>query len=219
MMAGATSVGVLGVGAQPPLTDHQVNALTAAASLLAVSIRNAELFRAAHETGVRDMLTWCYLRGHAMEVVDAELRRARRSKQPAAVVLFDLDHFKHINDRYGHLAGDAVQAAVGERMHAVLRGSDLKCCYGGEEFLVLLPEASLAGARRVADTLRHDLEARPVRWNDEDIRITASFGITAVAPGEVDAAAVIARADAALYRAKALGRNCVELIEAPSSAA
>ena len=219
MIVGAASVGVLGVGSQPPLTDHHVNVLTAAASLLAVSIKNAELFREAHDAGVRDTLTGCYLRGHALDVVDAELRRARRSQQPVTLVLFDLDHFKAINDRYGHLAGDAVLAAVGERMQALLRGSDLKCRYGGEEFLILLPEAPLAGARRVADALRHDLEARPVRWNDEDIRVTASFGITAAAPGEVDTAAIIARADQALYRAKARGRNCIHLSEAPSSAA
>jgi diguanylate cyclase (GGDEF)-like protein len=68
--------------------------------------------------------------------------------------MFDLDFFKDVNDKHGHLCGDAVLAAVGSRMNAVLRGSDLKCRYGGEEFLILLPDAPLAGARRVAETLR-----------------------------------------------------------------
>src|SRR4030095_1392787 len=99
-------------------------------------------------------------RRHSMEVMDSELRRARRSRGSFSVVMFDIDHFKSINDRVGHLCGDAVLAQVGHRMKAVLRGSDVKCRYGGEEFLVLLPDTTPAGARRVADLLRTKLEER-----------------------------------------------------------
>ena len=109
--------------------------------------------------------------------MDAELRRARRSKLPLSLLMFDLDHFKEINDRWGHLCGDAVLATVGQRMNAVLRGSDLKCRYGGEEFLVLLPDTPLEGAQRVAETLRRELELYPVTWNDEAVHVTASFGV------------------------------------------
>jgi diguanylate cyclase (GGDEF)-like protein len=123
--------------------------------------------------------------------------------------MLDLDHFKKINDRFGHLCGDAVLAHVGQRMHAVLRGSDTKCRYGGEEFLVLLPDTPLSGARRVAEMLRKDLEQRPVRWNDQTLVVTASFGIAEMVPGEDTANTIIARADAALYHAKQNGRNCV----------
>lgn len=94
-------------------------------------------------------------------------------------------------------------------MKAVLRGSDLKCRYGGEEFLILLPDTTASGARRVAELLRSKLEELPVRWNDRDVGVTASFGLTAVTPGELDATAIIGRADAALYRAKENGRNCI----------
>jgi len=131
--------------------------------------------------------------------------------------MFDLDHFKEINDRFGHLCGDAVLAAVGQRMNAVLRGSDLKCRYGGEEFLILLPDTPLAGAHRVSETLRREFEEHPLRWNDVDIAFTASFGITAISPGEVDASLIIGRADAALYRAKEEGRNCVRAAELPAA--
>ena len=202
-------IGVLGVNSEPAVTEHQHIVLTTAAALLAVSLKNAELFQIVHENSVRDSLTGCFNRQHAMEVMDGELRRSRRSGLPIALIMFDLDHFKAINDRHGHLCGDAVLSAVGQRMKTVLRGSDLKCRYGGEEFLVVLPETTLPGAQRVAELLRSNFDEHPVPWNSTGIRLTASFGLTAVTPGELDANAIIARADAALYQAKNRGRNCV----------
>jgi diguanylate cyclase (GGDEF)-like protein len=213
MIVAGTPVGVLGVSVEPPLTEHHRIVLAAAAALLAVSLKNAELFAEVRETSVRDSLTGCFNRKHATEVMDAELRRSRRSKLPLSLVMFDLDHFKEVNDRYGHLCGDAVLAGVGRQMAAVLRGSDLKCRYGGEEFLILLPDTPLVGARRVAETLRRELAEHPVRWNDASVTVTASFGITAITPGDVDATLIIGRADAALYRAKQGGRNCVRSAE------
>ena len=143
--------------------------LTAAAALLGASVKNAELFNEAHENSVRDALTGCFNRRHSMEVVDAELRRARRTRGTFSVVMFDLDHFKAINDRFGHLCGDAVLAQVGHRMKAVLRVSDIKSRWGGEEFLALLPETPVTGARRVVETLRQDLEQHPVLWNGHTV--------------------------------------------------
>lgn len=213
MIVGGSPVGVLGVGAQPPLSDQQRSVLTAAAAMLGVSMKNAELFRQVHEDSVRDALTGCYNRTHALDVMGDELRRARRSRLPMSLLMFDLDHFKTVNDRFGHLCGDAVLQAIGARMRTVLRGSDMKCRYGGEEFVVLLPETPLAGARRVADTLRREFESNPVRWNGQDVTVTASIGVTAVTGGETDPLAVLARADAALYRAKQGGRNRVCVAE------
>ncbi|HTM03268.1 MAG TPA: GGDEF domain-containing protein [Vicinamibacterales bacterium] len=211
MIFAGRPVGVLGVAPEPPLTDHQRNVLAAAAALLAVSLKNAELFREVHENSVRDALTGCFNRQHALEVMDGELRRARRSQLPLSLVMFDLDHFKSINDTHGHLSGDAVLAAIGTRMRAILRGSDLKCRYGGEEFLILLPDTPVSGACRVAEMLRADFEEHSVSWGNAKLRVTASFGVGPVHPGETDALAVMARADAALYRAKQSGRNCVRV--------
>ncbi len=209
MIIAGMPVGVLGVAANPPLAAEQRRILTTAAALLAVALKNAELFREVVESNVRDPLTGCVTRRHAMGVFQTELRRARRSQLPMSLIVFDLDHFKAVNDRYGHLAGDAVLGAVGGRMNAVLRGSDLKCRYGGEEFMILLPDTPTQGAHRVAETLRREIEGHSVPWNDETLRVTASFGLTAITPGEMDPLAAIARADEALYRAKQDGRNCV----------
>jgi diguanylate cyclase (GGDEF)-like protein len=207
MIVGGEPIGVVGVGPEPPLDEEQRGVLAAAAAMLAVSLKNAELFQVVHENSVRDSLTGCFNRKHAMEVIDGELRRSRRSQMALSLIMFDLDHFKQINDTYGHLCGDAVLADVGQRMNAVLRGSDVKCRYGGEEFLILLPDTTPPGARRVADLLRTKLEETPVHWNNIEVPVTASFGLTGALPGELDVKALISRADAALYRAKQTGRN------------
>jgi len=212
LIVGGTAMGVLGVRPKGGVLESDRRRLIeAAASLLAVSVKNAQLFREVKDNSVKDGLTGCFTRAHALDVIDAELRRARRSQTPVSMIMFDLDHFKDINDRYGHLAGDAVLNAVGKRMKEVLRGSDLKCRYGGEEFLVLLPETPLHGARRVAETLRREIAERPVPWAGEGLTITASFGLAQTIPGEVNVQGVIARADQALYRAKDDGRNCVRI--------
>jgi diguanylate cyclase (GGDEF)-like protein len=212
LIVGGKAMGVLGVRPDGGvLATERRRILEAAAALLAVSVKNAQLFREVRDNSVKDSLTGCFNRGHALDVIDAELRRARRSQTPVTMIMFDIDHFKDVNDRYGHLCGDAVLAAVGRRMKEVLRGSDLKCRCGGDEFMVLLPETPLHGARRVADTLRREIAERPVPWAGEGLTITASFGLAQTLPGEVNVQAVIARADQALYRAKDDGRNCVRI--------
>jgi diguanylate cyclase (GGDEF)-like protein len=213
MIIAGTPEGVLGVAPEPPLTDHQRSVLSAAAALLAVSLKNAELFREIRENSVRDGLTGCFNRTHAIEVLDAELRRARRSKLPLSLLMFDLDNFKNINDRHGHLCGDAVLAAIGAIMKSELRGSDVKCRYGGDEFMVILPDTPVGGARQVSDNLRRAIAERPVVWNDGQITVTASFGITAVNTADHDPRSAIARADSALYRAKQVGRNAIQVEE------
>jgi diguanylate cyclase (GGDEF)-like protein len=207
LIVGGAAMGVLGVRpASGTLDESRQRALEAAAALLGVSLKNAQLFREVKENSLRDPLTGCFTRAHAIEVIDAELRRARRSSMPVSLIMFDLDHFKDVNDRHGHLCGDAVLATIGRRMKEVLRGSDLKCRYGGEEFLVLLPETPLHGARRVAE-----IADRPVPWAGEALTVTASFGLSQALPGEVNIQALIGRADTALYRAKDEGRNCVRI--------
>ena len=215
LMVDSAAIGVLGVRTPDgALGEERRRAIEASAPVLALAIRHAQLAREVRENSVRDALTGCFTRGHAIEVIDAELRRARRSQAPVSLIMFDVDRLKDVNDRHGHLGGDAVLAVIGKRMREVLRGSDLKCRYAGEQFLVLLPETPLAGAKRVAETLRREVADRPVPWAGENLRVTASFGLAQALPGEINVQALIGRADHALYRAKDEGGNCVRIADA-----
>ncbi len=126
--------------------------------------------------------------------------------------MVDLDHFKEVNDRFGHNVGDAVLSATGRTMLQTLRASDVRSRWGGEEFLIVLPETALEPARQVAEALLKRLVESPVHTNVGTIRISASIGLTLARPGEDDVEALIGRADRALYRAKADGRSCVRIV-------
>ena len=131
--------------------------------------------------------------------------------------MLDLDHFKAINDTCGHLCGDAILAAVDQRIRDVLRDSDTKCRYGGEEFMVLLPDTPRPGALHVAESLRRQLAETSVTWKGSQVSTTASVGLGMALPKEVSATTLLGRADAALYRAKDGGRNQVCEAELPAT--
>ena len=218
MFAAGKLVGLMGVGQTvgdrpQPLSDSQRRLLEMAASLVGLSIKNAQLFRKVRQLSAVDVLTGCLTRHHGMNLIGAELRRAQRSEQPVSLLFIDLDHFKQLNDRYGHLFGDSVLGAVGSAMKEALRGSDLRCRYGGEEFVVLLPDTPLDGAKRVAESMRRHLARKAIKRPEGSIFVTASIGVSAAMPGELDAKALLARSDAAMYRAKRDGRNCVRVWE------
>ena len=210
MTAADTSLGVLGLpAASPALAPERRLLIGATVALVGVSLNSLHLLQEVRERSLRDGLTGCANRAHAMDRIASELVRARRTRQPVSLVMFDVDRFKSINDRYGHLCGDTVLARVGAALRASLRSTDLKCRYGGEEFLVLLPDTPLEGARRAAETLRRELWKIEVPWNGETVRVTGSFGAACARPDDLDPAAVIGRADEALYRAKREGRDLV----------
>ena len=213
MVIADTPICVLGIDPEPLLSEHQRSVLSTAVALLAGALKNAELFQEVHENSLQDGLTGCFNRTHAIESLDGELRRSRRSKRPFSLLMFDIDTFKSINDRFGHLCGDAVLSTIGTRMRAALRSSDVKCRYGGDEFLVILPETPITGARQVCETLRRSIEKEPIAWADGAVVVTASFGVTEISPGENDPLAIVARTDAALYRSKQDGRNRVTATE------
>ena len=191
------------------LSARQRHLLELASPLVGRAVLDARLLRGARQLSAIDVLTGCLARRHGMELVGTELRRARRYDRPVALLFADLDRFKQVNDRYGHVFGDAVLRGVAAALKAALRGSDLCCRYGGDEFVMLLPETPLVGARHVADSLRRRLAGTTVEHSEGPIAITASIGVAVARPGELDADGLLARADAAMYRAKRAGRNAV----------
>ncbi len=210
MIAAETGLGVLGLPAgAPALVPGQRLLVGATVALVGVSLNSLHLLQEVRESSMRDALTGCANRANAMDRIALELARARRTRQPVSLVMFDIDRFKSINDRHGHLCGDTVLARVGAVLRDSLRASDLKCRYGGEEFLILLPDTPLEGARQAAETLRRELWKIEVPWNGESVGVTGSFGAACARPDEIDPADLIARADQALYRAKREGRDLV----------
>jgi diguanylate cyclase (GGDEF)-like protein len=154
------------------------------------------------------MLTGVANRRHFVEQCERELYRADREASALSLLMLDLDHFKSINDRHGHAAGDAVLTAVAQRCHGEMRQIDIFGRLGGEEFGVMLPGVDATQAVQVAERLRQVLETLAVGIDDTALHCTASFGVATRRVGEgLDA--LLARADHHLYAAKAAGRNCV----------
>jgi len=173
--------------------------------------RQKQLLDQLRELASMDGMTGCYNHRHFLNLFQEELNRSRRYAHPLSFILLDLDHFKRVNDAFGHPAGDEVLRAVAAVLRNGLRGCDILGRYGGEEFAVALPETGLDAATAIADRLRRDLEASAVRYEDVSIAVTGSFGVVEAGRGvEPTLESVIKAADAALYRAKAAGRNRVE---------
>jgi len=206
-------VGVIGVPVtNKPLSVASKRALASLAPLLGDSLQTAHTIAQLRELSTIDSVTGCSTRPDGLERLRAELKRAHRANQQVAVLMLDLDYFKSINDRYGHQCGDSVLAAIGHTIMQTLRVSDLRCRWGGEEFLVALPESGLDQAKRVAITLARRIAGTVTEYDSARIQLTTSVGITIAMPGEEDVDGVLARADAALYRAKADGRNCIRVV-------
>jgi len=171
------------------------------------------LERAFHETlldlSTRDPLTGLANRASTLAEFQNRFGLSLRYNRPLAVVICDLDHFKQVNDTRGHWAGDFVLRVFGERLTASLREADLAGRIGGEEFLMVLPETDLTGARPFAERLRKAIAGTPVALPSGDLGVTCSLGIAERTTADQDPGQLLARADAALYRAKAGGRNQV----------
>lgn len=168
---------------------------------------------------VRDPLTKVYNRGYLDERLVHEVKRAYRFERPVSLIMFDIDHFKLINDTFGHAIGDRVLVECAELMRLSIRQEiDWIARYGGEEFVIVLPETLLPGALIAAERLRIKLASGVVTADGSEIRVTASFGVTSFTPSSQKedlsmAAALITGADQALYRAKKEGRNRVASVQ------
>lgn len=157
-----------------------------------------------------DALTGLLNRRAMQAALEEQVQRSRRLGEPFAVLMLDADHFKTINDVQGHAAGDRALQHLGTLLAAQMRDIDRVGRWGGEEFLVLLPGAALAQAREAAERLRERVQSLPLRWQDQAVPLTLSAGASQWSEAGDELDALLARADAALYRAKAAGRNRVE---------
>lgn len=158
-----------------------------------------------------DDLTGVYNRGHWMEMLEQEFNRVVRYQLPFSLLILDLDHFKRMNDEFGHLFGDRILCSIAELLQEEIRSSDVLCRYGGEEFAVLLPETPMDQAVKLAERLRKNVEDRTFDGpNGERITLTCSIGAAEYLPRDETPEDVLNRADQALYFAKSQGRNRVE---------
>ena len=162
----------------------------------------------------KDSLTGCFNRGYLNEHLQHEIKRASRYHHPLSVALCDIDHFKRVNDSFGHLCGDMVLKEFVQRILSLIRSDmDWLARYGGEEFLLVLPETSFKNASRLAERLRKQISKKKFSWEGEKISITASFGVTGIDRSRVlkdfSLEDLIEMADQYLYQAKNSGRDKV----------
>jgi diguanylate cyclase (GGDEF)-like protein len=187
----------------------------------ALQKRDADLKHALRELSeqvITDPLTRLNNRRYLWDFLGRDLIRARRAVLPVAAILFDIDHFKRFNDTWGHEAGDLVLKSVADVIRQNVRGSDIACRYGGEEFIVILSESTRTVALQRAETIRQDIEKLELMFGDKPLdRVTASFGVALYPTHADNAEALVRAADDALYRAKDSGRNRVHVFEAAPS--
>ena len=197
-----------------PFDQHELKVrLRAGTRLVELQAELLAAREALRDQATKDSLTRLWNRPAILEALDRELARADREKRPVSLVVVDLDHFKAVNDNYGHLAGDAVLCEAARRMQSSVRSYDAIGRYGGEEFLVILPGCDEKAALGQAERLRNQMGCEPMRLTEIAVTLTASFGVTTATPGQpFTAESVIRRADEALYLAKRLGRNRVEFL-------
>jgi diguanylate cyclase (GGDEF)-like protein len=202
----AESIGTLAAfwrGRDRSATDKELAHLEELASRAGPALENARRFREVRQLADLDALTNLHNRRYFHETLARECTRAHRYDRRLALVIFDIDDFKAINDRIGHLAGDAVLSAVAERVQSVVRGADIACRVGGDEFAVILPESTVGDAEQLYGRVELAVASRPLGPFE---RIHLSAGLADLRP-EDDAKTFFERADEALYRAKETGKG------------
>ncbi len=210
-------IGMLALDSYEPnrFTPEHVRMASAFAAHVAIALENARLYEDTHRLAITDPLIGIFNRRHFMELARREHQRALRYKRSLSIIMMDLDHFKQVNDSYGHLIGDQVLRVTALLCQDHLRETDIMGRYGGEEFVMLLPEANEephgtdAASIRVAERLRRIIANTPIRTERGDISITVSLGIVDLTSEGEDLEVLLDRADQALYIAKHTGRNRV----------
>ncbi len=190
---------------QGEFTERDQRLIKVFAVQLGAAVKNAKLY----EQAITDGMTHLYLHRYFKQRLSDEFKRAVRFKRNLALIMIDIDHFKKLNDTYGHQSGDEVLKRVASIMRKAVRTHDLPVRYGGEEFALVLPETDMNGALAVAERIRRSIELEIIEHNGKTIRITASFGVAVHPDSALETEALIKAADVALYHSKESGRNRV----------
>jgi len=203
-------IGVVGVGRDITERKKIENNLRRANIALQEQVQEIELLHEKlREQAVRDPLTGLFNRRYLQETLEREVARARRESKPIGFIIMDLDHFKQVNDMYGHKAGDMALQKLGGLIIRNLRTGDISCRYGGEEFTLMMPGASLEKTLERANLLLQQIDEMEIEYDGARIKVTASMGVSVFPEHGSSGEEALIHADNALYEAKALGRNQV----------
>lgn len=189
--------------------EEQIEEFSIMAEQLALEVKKVSLYERVQTLAITDGLTNIYVRRHFLERLNEEVARSRRHNLKLSLLMMDIDHFKQCNDTYGHLVGDIILRDIARIMKEQVRQIDLVGRYGGEEFVIALPDTNKTRAAGIAERIRQSIETHQFKAYDETITTTISIGIAVYPEDGKDVAALIDRADQALYKAKEEGRNRV----------
>jgi diguanylate cyclase (GGDEF)-like protein len=212
MMAQGEALGIIHLVATETEQLSQAKQLlaTTVAEHVAIALANLKLRETLKNQSIRDPLTGLFNRRYMEESIEREMRRSERSGQPLGIIMLDVDHFKRFNDTFGHEAGDVVLRELGQFLKSMVRGSDIACRYGGEEFMLLLPEASIDITHQRAELIRNGMKHLTLEYRRQALgMVTLSLGAASFPEHGSTLEAVIRAADAALYKAKHQGRDQV----------
>jgi len=214
MMAQSEAIGVLHL-MQPEnvkMTETKQRLAITMAEHIAMALSNLRLHETLRSQSIRDPLTGLFNRRFMEESLELEIRRASRNQRPLGMIMMDLDHFKYFNDNFGHEAGDLLLKELGALLRGNIRGEDIACRYGGEEFTLILPEGSGPVTRQRAEFYKEAIQRLDIHYRGHPLgRVTASMGVAIFPDHGRTAKALIEAADKALYRSKSAGRDRVTM--------
>jgi diguanylate cyclase (GGDEF)-like protein len=199
----------LGAGPGGPLRDIERQMISILANQFTLALQRLRLYETLQGQSITDSLTSVYNRRYFYDLLGKEVQRARRYRRPLSLLMADIDNFKQINDRYGHLLGDAVLQHVARHLKDSLRATDIVARYGGDEFAALMPEVEKVRALKAAGRVLQEMKSHGVETDAGLLTITLSIGVAEFSETDQDVSDLVKKADEALYRAKAEGRNRV----------
>jgi diguanylate cyclase (GGDEF)-like protein len=178
---------------------------------LAIAVRSINVFEDAERLTITDDLTKLYNYRYLMKYLEADVKRCLRYKKKVSLLFIDVDGFKRINDTFGHLVGSQALAEIGQVFKRIVRETDVVGRYGGDEFVIVLPETPLSGAMVIAERIRKKVEECEFITQNLSIRLTVSLGVANCPKHTLTAEGLIKKADAAMYRAKELSKNSIKV--------